>query len=93
MVAIGRGLMSKPRLCMFDEPSYGLAPILLLEVFKVIKSLREQGITILLIEQNVPRTLEITDRAYVLENGRIVLEGTGDKLLKDDYVKKAYLGI
>jgi branched-chain amino acid transport system ATP-binding protein len=93
MLAMGRGLMSKPKLCMFDEPSYGLAPILLIEVFKVIKSLREQGITILLIEQNVPRTLEVADRAYVLENGRIVLEGTGDKLLKDDYVKKAYLGI
>jgi branched-chain amino acid transport system ATP-binding protein len=93
MLAMGRGLMSKPRLCMFDEPSYGLAPRLLIEVFKVIKSLREQGITILLIEQNVPRTLEVADRAYVLENGRIVLEGTGDKLLKDDYVKKAYLGI
>jgi branched-chain amino acid transport system ATP-binding protein len=93
MLAMGRGLMSKPKLCMFDEPSYGLAPRLLGEVFEVIKSLREQGITILLIEQNVPRTLEITDRAYVLENGRIVLEGTGDKLLKDDYVRKAYLGI
>jgi len=93
MLAMGRGLMSKPKLCMFDEPSYGLAPRLLVEVFEVIKSLREQGITILLIEQNVPRTLEITDRAYVMENGRIVLEGTGDKLLKDDYVRKAYLGI
>jgi len=93
MLAMGRGLMSRPKLCMFDEPSYGLAPRMLLEVFQVIKSLREQGITILLIEQNVPRTLEIADRAYVLENGRIVMEGTCDKLLKDDYVKKAYLGL
>jgi branched-chain amino acid transport system ATP-binding protein len=93
MLAMGRGLMSRPKLCMFDEPSYGLAPRVLKEVFQIIKSLRDQGITILLIEQNVPRTLEIADRAYVLENGRVVLEGTCDKLLKDDYVKKAYLGL
>jgi branched-chain amino acid transport system ATP-binding protein len=66
MLAMGRGLMSRPKLCMFDEPSYGLAPRMLLEVFQIIKSLREQGITILLVEQNVPRTLEIADRAYVL---------------------------
>jgi branched-chain amino acid transport system ATP-binding protein len=93
MLAMGRGLMSRPKLCMFDEPSYGLAPRVLIEVFQIIKSLREQGITIMLIEQNVPRTLEIADRAYVMENGRLVLEGTCDKLLKDDYVKKAYLGL
>jgi len=93
MLAMGRGLMSRPRLCMFDEPSYGLAPILLLEVFQVIKSLREQGITILLIEQNVPRTLEIADRAYVLENGRVVLEGKGKELLQEELVRKAYLGL
>jgi branched-chain amino acid transport system ATP-binding protein len=93
MLAMGRGLMSRPRLCMFDEPSYGLAPKLLLEVFQVIKSLREQGITVLLIEQNVRHTLEIADRAYVLENGRIALEGAGDKLLQSDHVRKAYLGI
>ena len=93
MLAMGRGLMPRPRLCMFDEPSYGLAPRLLLEVFRVIKSLREQGITILLIEQNVRHTLEIADRAYVLENGHMVLEGACDKLLQSDYVRKAYLGI
>jgi branched-chain amino acid transport system ATP-binding protein len=93
MLAMGRGLMARPRLCMFDEPSYGLAPKLLLEVFQVIKSLREQGLTVLLIEQNVRHTLEIADRAYVLENGRIVLEGAGDKLLQSDHVRKAYLGI
>jgi branched-chain amino acid transport system ATP-binding protein len=93
MLAMGRGLMSRPKLCMFDEPSYGLAPRVLIEVFQIIKSLRDQGITILLIEQNVPRTLEIADRAYVMENGRLVLEGTCDNLLKDDYVKKAYLGL
>jgi branched-chain amino acid transport system ATP-binding protein len=93
MLAMGRGLMSRPRLCMFDEPSYGLAPILLLEVFQVIKSLHEQGITILLIEQNVPRTLEIADRAYVLENGRVVLEGKSKELLQEELVRKAYLGL
>ena len=93
MLAMGRGLMSKPRLCLFDEPSYGLAPILLLEVFRVIKSLREQALTVLLIEQNVRHALEIADRAYVLENGRIVLEGRGGDFLKNDYVRKAYLGL
>ena len=92
-VAMGRGLMSRPRLCMFDEPSSGLAPRLVLEVFRVIKSLREQGITVLLVEQNVRHTLEIADRAYVLENGRVVLEGACDKLLQSDHVRKAYLGI
>ena len=93
MVAIGRGLMSSPKLCMFDEPSYGLAPNLLAEVLGVIKRLREQGITILLVEQNVRQTLETADRAYVLENGRIVLEGKGEDLLQDELVKKAYLGL
>jgi len=85
--------MPKPELCMFDEPSFGLAPIIMREVFDVIKNLREQGMTILLIEQNVPRTLEIADRAYVLENGRIVLEGDCQHLLEEDMVKKAYLGL
>ena len=93
MLAMGRGLMSRPKLCMFDEPSYGLAPLLLSGVFQVIKSLREQGITVLLIEQNVPRTLEIADRAYVLESGRVVLEGACDELRQSDYVRKAYLGL
>lgn len=93
MVAIGRGLMSSPRLCMFDEPSYGLAPKLFSEVLEVIKHLREQGITIFLVEQNVRQTLEVADRAYVLDNGQIVLEGKGEDLLKDEQVKKAYLGL
>jgi branched-chain amino acid transport system ATP-binding protein len=93
MVAIGRGLMSSPKLCMFDEPSYGLAPRLLSEVLGIIKRLREQGITILLVEQNVRQTLETVDRAYVLENGRIVSEGKGEDLLQDEGVKKAYLGL
>jgi len=93
MVAIGRGLMSNPRLCMFDEPSYGLAPKLFSEVLEVIKHLREQGITIFLVEQNVRQTLGVADRAYVLENGQIVLEGKGKDLLQDEQVKEAYLGV
>ena len=93
MLAMGRGLMLRPRLSLFDEPSYGLAPKFVEEVFQIIKSLREQGITILLIEQNVRRTLEIADRASVLENGRVVLDGTCDQLLESDHVRKAYLGL
>lgn len=93
MVAIARGLMSSPRLCMFDEPSYGLAPKLFSEVIQVIRRLREQGITIFLVEQNVRHTLEAADRAYVLENGQIALEGKGKDLLQDERVKKAYLGL
>jgi branched-chain amino acid transport system ATP-binding protein len=93
MLAMGRGLMSRPKLCIFDEPSYGLAPKFVEEVFNTIKSLREQGITVFLIEQNVLRTLEIADRACVLENGRIVLAETSNKLLQSDHIKKAYLGL
>jgi branched-chain amino acid transport system ATP-binding protein len=93
MVATGRGLMSRPKLCVIDEPSNGLAPRLVAEVFGIIKSLRQQGITILLIEQNVRQTLEIADRACVLENGRIALEGCCEDLLKSDHVRKAYLGL
>jgi len=92
MVAIGRGLMSNPRLCMFDEPSYGLAPKLFSEVLQVIKRLRERGITVFLVEQNVRQTLEVADRAYVLENGQIILEGKGKDLLQNERVKTAYLG-
>jgi len=93
MLAMGRGLMARPRLCMFDEPSFGLAPMLVLEVFQIIESLRKQGITVLLIEQDVRHTLEISDRAYVLENGRIALEGKSKELLKKDLIKKSYLGL
>jgi branched-chain amino acid transport system ATP-binding protein len=93
MLAMGRGLMSRPKLCIFDEPSYGLAPLLVAEIFRIIRELRNQGITILLIEQNVRHTLEIADRAYVLENGRVCLEGAGDELLQSDYVRQAYLGL
>jgi branched-chain amino acid transport system ATP-binding protein len=93
MLAIGRALMSKPKLCIFDEPSYGLAPLLVKEMFQIIQNLRDQGITILLIEQNVRRALEIADRAYVLENGRLCLQGDCDELLQSDHVRKAYLGL
>ncbi len=92
MLAMGRGLMSLPRLCMFDEPSYGLAPIVVMEAFRIIKQLRERGITILLIEQNVKHTLEIADRAYILENGRVTMEGPGRELMQSDHVRQAYLG-
>ncbi len=93
MVAVGRGLMSKPKLCMFDEPSYGLAPIAVAEIFKVIKALPEQGITVLLIEQNVKQALELADRACVLENGRLTLEGPSRSLIQHEPVRKAYLGL
>jgi branched-chain amino acid transport system ATP-binding protein len=93
MLAMGRGLMSRPRLCLLDEPSYGLAPLLVAEIFRIIQGLRDQGITILLIEQNVRRALEIADRAYVLENGRICMEGACTEMLKSDHVRKAYLGL
>lgn len=85
--------MSKPKLCIFDEPSYGLAPKLVTEVFQTIQKLREQGITILLIEQNVRLALETADRAYVLENGRLCLQGDCEELLKSDHVRKAYMGL
>lgn len=93
MVAIGRGLMSLPRLLMFDEPSLGLAPILVREIFNVINRIREEGTTVLIVEQNVKQTLSIADRAYVLETGKITLQGTGHALLNDEHVKKAYLGV
>jgi branched-chain amino acid transport system ATP-binding protein len=93
MVAVGRGLMSLPRLLMFDEPSLGLAPILVREIFDVIQKIRREGTTILIVEQNVKQTLEIADRAYVLESGKIVMQGTGKNLLNDPHVKAAYLGL
>jgi branched-chain amino acid transport system ATP-binding protein len=93
MLAIGRGLMSRPKLCLIDEPSYGLAPRLVADIFRVIQELRDQGITILLVEQSVRHTLETADRAYVLENGRVCLEGACDDLLESDYVRQAYLGL
>jgi branched-chain amino acid transport system ATP-binding protein len=92
MLAIGRGLMAQPRLLMLDEPSLGLAPLIVKKTFEIIKDIRSQGTTILLVEQNVVHSLQIADRGYVLENGRIVLENTGKALLEDKNLKKAYLG-
>ncbi|HOL37625.1 MAG TPA: ABC transporter ATP-binding protein [Rubrivivax sp.] len=93
MLAIGRCLMGAPRLIMFDEPSLGLAPALVDEVFGTIRALHAQGMTILLVEQNVATSLQLADRAYVLENGRIVLAGSGAELLDDPRIKEAYLGL
>jgi branched-chain amino acid transport system ATP-binding protein len=93
MLAVGRGLMSLPKLMMFDEPSLGLAPILVQNIFDLIKKINQEGVTILLVEQNVTQTLAMCDRAYVLENGRNVLEGTGKELMANDHVRAVYLGI
>jgi len=93
MLAVGRGLMARPKLIMFDEPSLGLSPILVREIFDVIQKIREEGSTVLIVEQNVKQTLNICDRAYVLENGRIVFEGTGRSLLGNEHIKTAYLGV
>jgi branched-chain amino acid transport system ATP-binding protein len=93
MVAIGRGLMSLPRLLMFDEPSLGLAPIVVSEIFKIVEMINSRGVTVLLVEQNVQHTLAMCDRAYILENGRITLSGTGQEFLNNDHVKEAYLGL
>ncbi|MBC7216989.1 MAG: ABC transporter ATP-binding protein [Candidatus Caldatribacterium sp.] len=92
MLAVARALMSRPKLLMMDEPSLGLAPLLVREIFEIIRELLQSGVTILLIEQNAKAALEIAHYAYVLETGRIVLEGEGKKLLEDERVRKAYLG-
>lgn len=92
MLAMGRALMSKPKLMMLDEPSMGLAPILVEQIFDIILQLHKSGTTILLVEQNAQMALSIADRGYVLETGRIVTSGTGKELLQDDSVRKAYLG-
>jgi branched-chain amino acid transport system ATP-binding protein len=93
ILAIARGLMSKPKLLLLDEPSLGLSPILVSEIFKLIVTLREQGVSILLSEQNAKQTLAIADRAYVLEGGHVVLRGTGQELLNDPQVAQRYLGV
>ena len=93
MLAIGRCLMGAPRLIMFDEPSLGLAPAVVQEVLATIRKLHAEGLTIVLVEQNVAASLKLADRAYVLENGSVVLEGTGAQLLTDPRVKEAYLGL
>ena len=92
MLAMGRALMSAPKLMMLDEPSMGLAPILVEQVFDIIQSLHKAGTTILLVEQNAQMALSIADRAYVLENGKVSLSGTGEELAKSEQVQKAYLG-
>lgn len=93
MLAIGRGLMSRPKLMMFDEPSLGLAPMLVQLILNLVRRINEEGVTVLLVEQNVMQTLALCDRACVLENGRIVLQGKGQELVGDNHVKKAYLGV
>ena len=93
MLALGRGLMSLPKLIMLDEPSLGLAPILVAEIFNIIKRIQQEGVTVLVVEQNTKHTLQICHRGYVLENGRVVLDGTGQELLHNEHVKQAYLGI
>ncbi len=93
MLAIGRGLLSRPKLLILDEPSLGLAPLLVQNIFEIIQKINLQGVTVLLIEQNVNHALSISHRGYVLETGRIVLSGTGKQLLNDESVKTAYLGL
>ena len=92
MLAMGRALMSKPKIILMDEPSMGLSPILVNEIFDIIRAVSESGTTVLLVEQNAKKALAIADRAYVLETGKIVLEGNAKDLLEDDSIKKAYLG-
>lgn len=92
MLAVGRALMVRPRVLMLDEPSLGLAPLLVKDIFDIIKEIHSQGNTILLVEQNAKKALEIADYGYVLETGSLVLEGPGEELLNDEKVKEAYLG-
>jgi branched-chain amino acid transport system ATP-binding protein len=93
MCAIARGLMSRPKMVLFDEPSLGLSPLLTQEIFRLARQIHGEGLTLLMVEQNVKQTLAICDRAYVLENGRIVMEGKGREMLEDEKVKQAFLGI
>ncbi len=93
MLAIARGLMANPRLLLLDEPSLGLSPLLVKNIFEIINEINRQGVTILLVEQNVYQSLRISHRAYVLETGRVVLTGPGEDLLKNEHVKKAFLGM
>jgi branched-chain amino acid transport system ATP-binding protein len=93
MLAIGRCLMGQPRLMMFDEPSLGLAPAVVSEMFRIIRQLHTDGMTVILVEQNVQTSLKLADRGYVLENGNVVLSGTGSDLLNDEGVRQAYLGL
>ena len=93
MVAIGRGLMAKPKLLMLDEPSLGLAPILIKDIFQTVRKIADQGTTVLLVEQDVMHSLRLSDRGYVLEHGRIAMEGPAKDLLDDPHIKTAYLGL
>lgn len=93
MVAIGRGLMARPKLLMLDEPSLGLAPILIRDIFKAIKKISDQGVTVLLVEQDVRHSLNMSDRGYVLEHGRVAMEGSGKELLENPDIREAYLGV
>lgn len=92
MLAMGRALMSRPKLLFLDEPSMGLAPLLVQEIFDIIKDINDKGTTILLVEQNASIALQIADRAYVMETGKITLSGTGKELIQSEEIKKAYLG-
>jgi len=92
MLAIGRALMSRPRLLLLDEPTLGLAPLVIAQIFEIIKTVRAQGVTVFLVEQNANQALQIADRGYVLENGRVVLEDSGASLLANQDIRKAYLG-
>lgn len=93
MVAIGRALMTQPRLLMLDEPSLGLAPLIVLNIFEIIRQVRDAGTTVLVVEQNAIQTLGMADMAYVLENGEVVLSGTGEELLHNEQIRTAYLGL
>ena len=93
MLTVGRGLMSIPQLLLIDEPSMGLAPLVVAELFRTIRKINQEGVTVFLVEQNARLAMEISDRTYVLENGRIVREGKSKELLKDDDIRKAYLGL
>ncbi len=93
MLAIGRALMSKPRLLLLDEPTLGLAPLIIAQIFEIIQTVREEGVTIFLVEQNANQALQVADRGYVIETGRVVLEDSGKNLLGNPEVRKAYLGV
>ncbi len=93
MLALGRGLMSLPRLLILDEPSLGLAPLVVDTIFAAVAEIRQEGVTMLLVEQNVPQALALSDGAFVLEEGRIALSGTGRELMENDHIRRLYLGI
>lgn len=93
MVAIARGLMAEPKLLIMDEPSIGLSPLLTKQVFEIIRTIKDQGVTVLLVEQNLDQALSMSDYAYVVEHGRVIMSGTGEELMNDENLKKAYLGM